>query len=191
MTRVAPAFFDGLYAKDADPWRFTSSDYERGKYARTLEACGPGPFAAAFEAGCSIGVFTRLLAPRCRRLLAVDCAEAAVRAARERCADQPAVTVERRLLPEELPAGPLDLIVCSEVLYYWDRPLLLGALDVLRRALAPGGALVAVHWTPPTETYPLRGAEVHEILAERLGDLAHARHERHPKYLLDRFEAVA
>jgi SAM-dependent methyltransferase len=77
-------------------------------------------------------------------------------------------------LPEELPAGPFDLIVCSEVLYYWSRDLLLAALPPMVAALAPGGSLLAVHWRPGTRTYPLLGDEVHDLLAEHLGRLDHA-----------------
>jgi hypothetical protein len=32
--------------------------------------------------------------------------------------------------------------------------------------LAPGGILLAVHWRRKTETYPLQGDEVHELLVE-------------------------
>ena len=35
---LTPAYFEALYADDADPWRFTTSDYERRKYAATLVA---------------------------------------------------------------------------------------------------------------------------------------------------------
>ena len=39
-------------------------------------------YASAFEPGCSIGVLTAQLAPRCDRLLACDVAAAAVESAR-------------------------------------------------------------------------------------------------------------
>lgn len=186
--RLDPAYFEGLYADAEDPWGFATSPYEREKYERTLAACGPGPIGRALEVGCSIGVFTAVLAPRCAELLAVDCSEAAVARARARLGNAPGARIERRTLPEEAPRGPFDLIVCSEVLYYWSRPLLLGALATLGRALAPGGGLVAVHWTPRTSTYPLQGDEVHGIVAEALADHEHVRHERHPRYVLDRWD---
>ena len=37
----------------------------------------------------------------------------------------------------EWPAGPFDLVVCSELLYYWDRPTLEAALAVDRRLAGP------------------------------------------------------
>ena len=50
----------------------------------------------------------------------------------------------------EWPAGPFDLVVCSEILYYWDRPTLEAALAAIAESLAPGGRLVAVHYRPPS-----------------------------------------
>jgi len=60
-----------------------------------------------------------------------------------------------------------DLIVCSEVLYYFDAELLATLLDALEGALRPGGVLLAVHWRPRSPTYPLSGDEVHTILDAR------------------------
>ena len=187
--RIEPAWFEDLYRREADPWGFASSPYEREKYTRTLEALGPPDrrFARALEAGCSIGVFTELLATRCDALDAVDASATAVGRARERLARLPHVRVERRILPEELPRGPFELIVCAEILYYWPEELLRGALTSLESALAPGGSLLAVHWRPPTRTYPLRGDEVHAILATEL-NLVHAVSEATPKYLIDRYD---
>ncbi|HEY2637054.1 MAG TPA: SAM-dependent methyltransferase, partial [Solirubrobacteraceae bacterium] len=134
------------------------------------------------ELGCSIGVLTERLAGRCDELVAVDIAPRAVAAARERLAGWTSVTVEERDLPAELPAGPWDLIMASEVLYYWDADLLRSALDALVGELADDGRLVAVHWTEPTETYPLQGDEVHTILRAhpglRLVDSARRDHYR-------------
>jgi SAM-dependent methyltransferase len=187
--RIEPAWFEDLYQRDADPWRFATSAYERQKYERTLAALGPADrrFRRALEAGCSIGVFTALLAPRCDELLALDASPTAVLRARERVGDFEHVRVMQRTLPEELPSGPFDLIVCSEILYYWSADLLRELLDALEAELAPGGSLLAVHWRPVTETYPLRGDDVHRILAERT-TLVHGFGERAERYLIDRYD---
>ena len=76
--------FEARYAADPDPWDFEGSAYERAKYERTLAALGERRYASAFEAGCSIGVFTAMLADRCDELLAVDIAQSAVDATRRR-----------------------------------------------------------------------------------------------------------
>lgn len=167
--RLDPADFEALYREREDPWEFATSAYEAGKYARTLEALGERRFARALEVGCSIGVFSEMLAPRCERLLALDAAPTAVRRARERLAGVAGVRVECRTLPEELPAGEFDLLVTSEVLYYWSAALLERSLPALEGTVAPGGLWLLVHWRPPTRTYPLRGDEAHELVLEHTG----------------------
>lgn len=185
--RLEGGYFESLYRDREDPWGFATSGYERHKYRRTLAALGDRRPARALELGCSIGVFTELLAARCGELLAVDVAPTAVERARARLDGIENVRVERRSLPEELPPGPWDLVVCSEILYYWSRPLLERALSRIEAALAPGGALLAVHWRPATRTYPLLGDEVHDLLSERRV-LAHAFGERTPEYRLDLYQ---
>jgi SAM-dependent methyltransferase len=181
-------YFDGLYNSDPDPWGFETREYEHRKYRNSLEALGDRRFARALEAGCSIGVFTEMLAPRCAELVAVDISPHAVRRARLRMAGRDNVRVERRRLPDEMPEGPFDLIVCSEILYYWSRPLLEAAVPALEGALAPGGTLLAVHWRLPTRTYPLQGDEVHRILRERL-HLENVVARTHREYRLDAWRA--
>lgn len=164
--RLGREYFEELYAGSEDPWSFETSEYERNKYERTISVLGGRRFHRALEAGASIGVFTRMLADRCDELLAVDVSERAVAAASERLSGQGHVRVERRTLPEEMPAGPFDLIVASEVLYYFPGEEMLAVLRGFERELAPGGALLAVHWRRETKTYPLQGDQVHELLAQ-------------------------
>ncbi len=185
--RLEREYFEELYAGSTDPWSFESSEYERRKYARTLEALGGRRFGRALEVGASIGVFTAILAPFCDDLLAVDTSERAVTLARERLAGSEHVRVEQRTLPEEMPQGPFDLIVASEVLYYLTRDLVLETLRLFEGALAPGGSLLAVHWRKQTETYPLLGDEVHELLV-RNTRLTNTRTIVEPEYRLDLFE---
>jgi predicted TPR repeat methyltransferase len=164
--RLGREYFEGLYAESDDPWNFEASEYEQEKYARTLAVLGELTFRRALEAGASIGVFTEMLAERCDELLAVDVSERAVAAARQRLSGRGNVRVERRTLPEQMPDGPFDLIVASEVLYYFPREEMLTVMRGFERELAPGGILLAVHWRRKTETYPLQGDEVHELLVE-------------------------
>ena len=71
--------FEARYRAERDPWGYETSAYERDKYAATLAACGPGPFARGLELGGSIGVFSALLASRCERLDTIDGAPSARR----------------------------------------------------------------------------------------------------------------
>jgi predicted TPR repeat methyltransferase len=185
--RLGREYFEGLYAESKDGWNFEASEYEQNKYARTLAVLGERRFQRGLEAGASIGVFTELLADRCEELLAVDVSERAVAVARRRLSGREHVRVERRTLPEEMPDGPFDLIVASEVLYYFPREEMLAVLQAFERELAPGGLLLAVHWRRETQTYPLQGDEVHELLVEHTR-LQNTETIVEPDYRLDLFE---
>jgi predicted TPR repeat methyltransferase len=185
--RLGREYFEGLYAESDDPWNFEASEYEQSKYARTLTVLGERTFRRALEAGASIGVFTEMLSNRCDELLAVDVSERAVTAARRRLSGRKHVRVERRTLPEEMPDGPFDLIVASEVLYYFPREEMLTVLRGFERELARGGVLLAVHWRRKTATYPLQGDEVHDLLVEHTR-LVNRETIIEPDYRLDLFE---
>jgi predicted TPR repeat methyltransferase len=185
--RLGRDYFEGLYAESGDPWDFETSEYEQKKYARTLAVLGGRTFRRALEAGASIGVFTEMLADRCDELLAVDVSERAVAEARRRLSGRGHVRVERRTLPEEMPDGPFDLIVASEILYYFPREEMLAVLQSFERELARGGSLLAVHWRRETKTYPLQGDEVHELLAQNTR-LRNTETIAEPDYRLDLFE---
>ncbi|WP_162924823.1 class I SAM-dependent DNA methyltransferase [Rubrobacter indicoceani] len=183
--RLEREYFERLYEKDPDPWGFETSEYERRKYRATLDALGERRFDSGLEVGCSIGVFTGLLADRCGSLLAVDASERAVAAARTRLSGRGGVRVERRTIPEETPSGLFDLVVASEVLYYLPEAVMLDALRRLEAVLLPGGIFVAVHWRRETRTYPLGGDDVHRLIREREGPLSPVLSKEEPDYLLD------
>ncbi|MFZ0092237.1 MAG: SAM-dependent methyltransferase [Solirubrobacteraceae bacterium] len=161
---MTPADFEARYQADPDPWSYTTSEYEDEKYDATLAACGPGPFASAIELGSSIGVFSKLLAPRCRALVTIDAAPTAVAAARRRLAGIPAVTTIEGAIPEAIPRRQYDLVVVSEILYYLTGPQLNATLALLRRCSSPGARWVAVHWRPAGPERPFDAAEVHRRL---------------------------
>ncbi|CAN5579051.1 SAM-dependent methyltransferase [soil metagenome] len=187
--RLEREYFEELYAQSPDPWEFASSDYERRKYARTLEVLRGRRFQWALEVGASIGVFTDMLAPYCDELLTVDTSERAVDLARERLSAKRNVRIEQRTLPEEMPDGPFDLIVASEVLYYLPTEVVLETLRRFEEQLAAGGTLLAVHWRKETRTYPLQGDEVHSLLIDNT-DLTCVQTIVEPEYRLDLFEDV-
>jgi len=185
---VAAERFEGLYAQSSDPWNYCTSDYERGKYAATLAALGSRPYRRALEIGCSIGVFTASLSQRCDTVTAVDFSPRALEIARERLGAIPNVTVGPASFPEQLPHGPWDLVVCSEVLYYLDRRTLEQGVAWIAEQLEHGSTVLAVSWRGPGETEPLRGEEVHDLLQDRLRRW-HALEGRQSGYRLDRFDA--
>jgi LmbE family N-acetylglucosaminyl deacetylase/protein-L-isoaspartate O-methyltransferase len=155
-------YFDALYERNPDPWRFATRWYEKRKRAITLASLPAERYASGLEIGCSIGLLTADLAERCDRLLAVDVAEAAVRQARQRA---PLATVEQRDVTRDYPEGSFDLVVLSEVGYYLSTPALARLLTAIAASLSPTGVLVACHWRHPVADYPLSGDEVHDAIS--------------------------
>ena len=184
MTAVTlgAGYFDAMYDAAPDPWGFEDRWYERRKYAISLAQLPERRYRSAFEPGCSIGVLTKMLARRCDRLLSCDLAAAAVQAAARRTRDMPHVLVERREIPRQWPAGRFDLIVFSEILYYFGDRDLEQVLDYGVGALRPGGTLLAVHWRHPVADYPRSGDDVHRALAARPG-LARLVSHQEPDFL--------
>ncbi len=180
---LPPSYFEALYAADPDPWRFATSDYERQKYAATLAALGSRQFDRALEVGCSIGVLTRALAPRARTLLALDVARPALDQAILRCADLPQVRFERMQVPQAWPDGRYDLILLSEVVYYLSEADVDALAVRVRGSVAPGGAVLLVHWLGPT-SYPLSGDAASERLIAAL-TFSPVLQRREPEYRLD------
>ena len=162
MTRppsLSPGYFDALYAEDPDPWRFETSEYERSKYEETVRSLGRARYGRVLEVGCSIGVLTARLAPFCSELVAIDVAEAALACARDRLRGVANVCLATGALPDDLPPGPFDLIVLSEVLYYLNDDDLRRAARACLERLAPDGEVLLVHWLGETPDYPLTGDE--------------------------------
>jgi trans-aconitate methyltransferase len=159
------AFFEQRYRRDPDPWQFATSPYEQRCYDITLASLPRQRYERAFEPGCSVGALTERLAARCGSLLAMDGAPTAVREARRRCAPQPHVEVCCGEVPTAWPAGGFDLILLSELGYYFTRPALEHLFDRALESLDPGGDLVAVHWRGESADHLLSGDEVHRILA--------------------------
>jgi SAM-dependent methyltransferase len=173
---VDAGYFRDRYAASPDPYGLAERWYEARKYAISVALLPRQHYGAAFEPGCSIGVLTTLLAPRCDRLLACDVVPAAVSSARARTAGMTGVQVERRAVPREWPPQSFDLIVLSELLYYFDDADLDEVLRLATGSLRPGGHLLAVHWRHPAP-HPRTGDEVHIRLAAHAG-LARLAHYR-------------
>jgi SAM-dependent methyltransferase len=191
---LQPRYFDEVYAAQPDPWGFETSPYEKEKYAQTLLALPRPRFDSGFEIGCSIGVLSALLAPRCDGLLAVDVSEVALAQARQRLRPWPHVQLRRMEVPAQFPEHSFDLVVMSEVGYYWNAHDLALASARTVHALVPQGVLLLVHWTPPVPDYPQTGDAVHEHflgLCTPGGPLRHTAAHREPTYRIDVLERQA
>lgn len=182
---IEPEYFEALYRETGDPWSFETSPYEAAKYDRTLAALPSERLGSILEVGCANGVMTARLGQRCDVLLAVDVSATALEAARRRCADQPHIRIEKRRLPQEQPEGHFDLVLLSEVVYYWDSGDLARMAACLMRVTDSGGHILLVHWIGETD-YPKSGDDAVTGLRDLLGDAIEERiAERHDRYRLD------
>ena len=167
--RLPDQYFVDMYAEAADPWRLSERWYEQRKYALTIAMLPRPEYRHAFEPGCSVGVLTEHLAHRCEHVTATDVAEAALEATRarlERGNRRDRVTLRLLSLDSDWPAEDFDLIVLSEVAYYLSGPALREVLDRECRRLRAGTTIIASHWRPRVDDYPLTGDEANALIAE-------------------------
>ncbi|MEU3184017.1 SAM-dependent methyltransferase [Streptomyces sp. NPDC006923] len=162
-------YFAAMYDGSPDPWDLAGRWYEERKYALTLAALPRRRYHRAFEPGCSVGVLTARLADRCDRLLATDRVPSAVRTASERLRGRPHVEIRELTVPAEWPRGEFDLIVLSELLYYFSDDTLRQLLTRAVESLEPGGTLVTVHWDHPVPEHRLTGSELAPLLLSTPG----------------------
>jgi SAM-dependent methyltransferase len=163
---LGPEYFQSVYQASADPYGLAERWYEARKYALSLAILPRQRYGAGFEPGCSVGVLTAQLAGRCDSLLACDAVPAAVSSARACTAGLPGVRVEQREIPAQWPASaPFDLIVLSELLYYFGDADLDQIINLATGSLRPGGHLLAVHWRHPAPDHPRTGDATHKALA--------------------------
>jgi hypothetical protein len=169
---LPPGYFDALYAESADPWELASRWYERRKYAITLALLPHERYRLAFEPGCSIGVLTEQLTTRCDHVTATDVADAALACADARLragGRRDAVTLLNRSFDTDWPAIDFDLVMISEVGYYFDAATLRTTLNRELPRLQPNATLVSAHWRHPVSDYPLSGDAVTAIVATTPG----------------------
>lgn len=138
--------FDALYAISDDPWGLRARWYERRKRELTMAALPRERYRCAFEPGCSNGELSALLATRCDAVFALDLNGRAVQLARARLAGMPAVHVEQGSVPHAWPGREFDLIVLSEIAYYFDEAELETLAQKIRATLSADGTLIACHW---------------------------------------------
>lgn len=183
---LGAAYFEGMFRGDADPWGLESRPYEAAKHDATVAALGEARIPTALEIGCAGGALTTKLATRCDDLLAVDISQTALDRAVRRCRDQPQVRFQCLAFPSERPAGPFDLLVLSEVAYYWsDADLKRTAHWIASGGVVPGGRILLVHYTGQTD-YPQTGDGAVARLRSGLGDRASVlRENRADRYRVD------
>jgi SAM-dependent methyltransferase len=182
--RQSQAFFEARYQVCKDPWDFASSPYELARYRATLESLSRSSYQCAYEPGCSVGVLTAALAQRCGRVVACDIAPTAVACARARCHVFSHVEISQRDAADGPPCGTFDLMLFSELGYYFSADRLKAVARRMAEQLDQGGEFVAVHWLGRSADHVLHGEEVHELLAQSL-PLTWQSGSRHPGFRID------
>ncbi len=82
------------------------------------------------------------------------------------------------------PGGPFDLIVLSEIAYYFNVETVAVLAEQLSERLSVRGELLSVHWRGHSKDHMLHADEVHRVLDQTL-DLEPVQQTRHPGFQLD------
>lgn len=138
--------FERRYLECRDPWDYQSNPYEHRKYQSTL-ACAlkwRSSDGRALEVGCSIGVFTKMMAGAFQAVTAIDLSKEILPAARQLNAESPHIEFRVADIRSADLGEAYDVIFCAEVLYYIaevDAPQVRRRLD---RFLATDGIIIMV-----------------------------------------------
>lgn len=138
--------FERVHLENGDHWGYFTSEYERAKYRHTLQRTLElrRGRKQALEVGCSVGAFTRMIAPEFDRITALEISQAALTIAVRHLEDAGNVTlVQGGLLSLDL-REQFDVIFCAEVLYYLRAQDAARACQVLDHHLAENGLVILV-----------------------------------------------
>jgi predicted TPR repeat methyltransferase len=138
--------FEHKYATHGDYFGYQTKPYEIAKYERTLALMrqwrrGNG---AALEIGCSVGVFTAMIAKDFDRLTAVDIASEALTLAEKQVAGTGHVSYAQGDLLSLKLGARFDVIFCAEVLMYIREKDATAACRVLDEHLGENGLIIEV-----------------------------------------------
>jgi SAM-dependent methyltransferase len=137
-------FSEGLWQR-GDFWEFDTSEFERGRWARSIEILDGVRYPKALELGCGAGHFTRLLARLADHVVAFDIAPSAI--TRARAAETGATGIDYRVGNAMecgwRADGPWDLVVMNDTICYlgWLYPFFDVAwfASEIHAAIRPGG----------------------------------------------------
>lgn len=158
--------FERLYLENNDPWNYKTSEYERNKYQRTLDAILKWRRGnqTVLEIGCSVGAFSRMLASNFVHCTAIDVSSEVLRLA----ADYNQEVNNVRFIRDDLRSMDLgtqfDVIVCAEILYYILQQDSDRASRNLYRHSAHNGIVVTVSGVSSCDADPMYFGDWEEIL---------------------------
>ena len=174
---TSAAFFEGMFRTSADPWNFAADSYEQARYDVIVRALAGRRYRHAFEPGCSVGALTAKLATLCEQVDATDFSPSAAEQARLRCQSLPGVTVRCAAFTGDESVGQYDLLLLSEIGYYFSAAQWQAVVEHVADGLQPGAILLASHWLGNSPDHLLSGDEVHDLMQHV--HLHHEHGERH------------
>jgi SAM-dependent methyltransferase len=133
--------FDRLALLDSDGWSH-NNNYHNFLLRSVQEKCG-----SALEIGCGTGAFSRLLAKRAERVLAIDLSSEMIRVARPRSAQLPNLEFQvADVMTEDFPPEHFDCIATIATLHHLP---LREVFSKMKAGLKPGGVLIALDLFEP------------------------------------------
>jgi 2-polyprenyl-3-methyl-5-hydroxy-6-metoxy-1,4-benzoquinol methylase len=163
--------FERLYLEHPDPWDYKTRDYEHDKYRSTLECVLKWRRATeyALEMGCSVGIFSKMLAAYFTRCVAIDLSSEALQAAVKLNCAQKNIQFARGDLRSLNLRQRFDVIICSEVLYYVFQKDADRVVRNLDQHLASNGIIVSVSGIPSDEPAAIHVDDWEQKLSSFLG----------------------
>ncbi len=142
----AQPYFERIYSEKNDPWDYLRT-VQQARYQTAIryidDACQQEKIATALEIGCSEGMFTRLLAERCNKLLALDISIIALERAKAKCEKFTNIDFQEWDLSRDVLTETFDLVTIMDVLEYFYRPSSLrNVRDKIVSFVKPGGYLL-------------------------------------------------
>lgn len=176
-------YFQKLYETSVDPFHNWRNDYEDSKRAQALKLLQKPFYRTAFEPGCGNGALSRDLSTRSGQLTSVDWSADALRAASLHCAGIPNIDFYEMDFPAILPHKTFDLMMVSELLYYFSDMRLKKFFASIPEIVKPGGEVMLIHWRGASDDYPSVGDAVHDEF-HKLQTVRHLQVFEHPQYLI-------
>lgn len=141
-------YFSQMYQAHSDPYQVQSRWYELRKRDVLLAALPRKHYQLAYEPGCGTGTLSVLLAERCHQLICSDSSAEAVAIATQKLRHLSKVAIQQEYLPGDWPVahGQFDLIVLSEMLYFFDENQLHALIALCGKHLRADGTIVLCNW---------------------------------------------
>ena len=137
------ADFAPVYAKtERDAWGYEQRKFEGRRFDLIMKLASLAPARRALEVGCAEGHLAQCLSPLLDELVACDIVEEAVRRAEVNCRGFENIRFLRGDIRRQWPAGLFDLLVYSDVLYYFTRREVRQVIRESARHLGPNGHLL-------------------------------------------------